>query len=501
MVSRATEIHARTLELFDVLGVADEFVAEGHVLGAVQFIARGRPVARLSLRDVDSDFPAKLALPQAVTERILGERLARHGVTVERGAALRGLAPEPDGITAHLATGSGTTAVRAQWVVGSDGFHSAVRRLLGIPFEGTDYPGLWGALDAQVDGWTYPLDEIPVFLDGDGFWAMPLPGGWHRLYFRRNGGEEGPTADEAQAVLTRHDVEGRVLGVRSAGTYRIHFRTAERFSKGRVFLTGDAAHVCSPVLGEGMNTGIQDACNLAWKLALVTGRRAPVGLADSYDTERRAVDRAAGAASDEGQSGTTLTDPAAMHARDLGMAVQFATPAAQAVVTEAQVDLLTNYRHSPIVGSHRARERDGAHRPAWSGPSPGDRVPDAGPLVRSDGTSIRLRSLMRPARHVLLVLVGEADDDAVGRCAGMVGRIVEPWRDLVESHVVVVRDQAPARIGICEVVADPELAVHARLGAADDTLYLVRPDAYLAFRSEPPDERAFHRYAQRVFLR
>jgi 2-polyprenyl-6-methoxyphenol hydroxylase-like FAD-dependent oxidoreductase len=466
LVSRATEIHARTLELFDALGIVDPFLAAGLAMRDVPFYSDGRLVATMGLGGISSPFPAKLSLPQSETERLLLDHLGQAGVHVERGLELDLLEDRPDGVRARLRRPDGTLeTVESAWLVGCDGSRSSVRRGAGIGFDGHDYPGRWGIVDAEVSGWPYGDDRIPVFLGKDGFWAMPLPGGRLRLYFRHEGDAPAPTAEETERLLARYvPAETRVLGVANAATFEIHFRVAERFRRGRTLLAGDAAHVCSPVGGEGMNTGIQDAANLAWKLGLVVAGRAAAGLLDSYELERRAVDRAAGEASEQAQAISQLADPDAAPGRDRALAEEFATQASQLIATETNVDLLVTYRESPIVGSDGPRGQ-------WGGTLPGERVRDAGPLVDAEGNALQLRDVLRGYRHTLLVL-------GAGH-PGTLGAVAE--RRLGGGRVATVA------VGSAGGMSDPAGAVARALGGRDGSLYLVRPDGYLGYRGEPTD--------------
>ncbi|HSJ72781.1 MAG TPA: FAD-dependent monooxygenase [Miltoncostaeaceae bacterium] len=249
--------------------------------------------------------------------------------------------------------------MRASFVVACDGVHSRLREAAGIPFEGGDYPGRWAVMDAEVDGWPYGPAEIPVFLDGDGFWAMPLPGGRLRLFFRDDAAGEAPEVADAQAVIDRHVPGG--ASIRTADNracFGLHHRVARRYRAGRVLLAGDAAHAMTPVNGQGMNTGVQDAANLARKLRLALDGAPPVVL-DSYEAERRPVAVAAVEGSGAVHEANLLTGEAAA-ARDLSLVVAFAAPARGA----------GGRRVRPRAGRRRPRQPDRGRRP------PGRRRPN-----------------------------------------------------------------------------------------------------------------------------
>ena len=482
--SRASELHARTLEVLDAMGAADDLVAAGLVLRGITFMSRGRVVARLSTAGIDSAFPARLALPQSDTERILEVHLAQAGVTVERERGLVDFVDDGTGVTATFQDAHGKrTAIRAAWLVGCDGVHSAVRQHLGLAFDGEDYSGVWAIVEARIDGWACPPGEAFVFLGPHTMWSGPVPNGRRRLYFRHDADTGLPGTDEVQAVLARHVPGARVCEIVDRGSFRIHRRMASRFRVGRVVLAGDAAHVCSPSAGVGMNAGMQDAANLAWKLALVGAGRAPDALLESYEVERKAADALAMALSHEAQTDMLVCD--AVH--DRALAVHLARSTAQTLATEAGVELQIHYRDSPIV----AGVRDGMRVPAeaWpDGPAPGDRVPDAGPLVDASGSPRSLGQVLRGQGHTLLVLAGEADDESRHRYARLISETINRLSAVVRrGYLVIIADGPPAPADTVAVLADPTLGVHGRLGAAADTLYLVRPDGYLAFRGEPPD--------------
>ena len=492
--SRASELHARTLEVLDAMGAAGDLMAAGLPLRMVTFVSRGRRVAQIATAGIDSSFPARLALPQSDTERILESHLASMAVAVERERELLDFLDDGAGVTATFRDARGErTAIRAGWLVGCDGVHSAVRQRLGLAFDGEDYPGIWAIVDATIDGWACAPDEVFVFLGADTMWSGALPGGCRRLYFRHDAAGL-PGAEAAQAALARHVPGARIREVVNRGAFRIHRRIADRFRVGRVLLAGDAAHVCSPSAGVGMNAGMQDSANLAWKLGLVVAGRAAPSLLDTYEEERKAADAAAMSLSHAAQTDMLVAD--AVH--DRALAVHLARPTAQMLETEAGVELSIHYRASSIV----AGVRDGTRVPAdsWpAGPAPGDRVPDAGPLVTGAGEQRSLRDVLRGPRQTLLLLAGDAGDESQRRYADLITRTTDRFGDLVAGYLVVIADAPPPGAVAAAVLADPTLGVHGRLGAAADTVLLVRPDGYVAFRGEPPDPAALEAYLGELF--
>lgn len=290
--SRAIGMSSRSLEVLDELGAADEAVERGTPCHGATFYSQGRRIGRLDLTTArHTRFPFMLALPQSDTELVLERQLERLGGTVERGVRLIELSA--DGLV--LDGSAGRQEVAADWVVGADGAHSTVRKLSGIEFSGRATDDVFVSLDAFVRDGPPRGDGHYYFFPGGLAVIVGLPDGSYRLTALLR------TADRDDADLDQGDIEaliergiGRDLGVRelrNAGwgiaKVRINSRIASRFRAGRCLLAGDAAHIFGPVGGQGMNGGIQDAHNLAWKLALVAAGRAHEGLLQSYEDERR----------------------------------------------------------------------------------------------------------------------------------------------------------------------------------------------------------------------
>ncbi|RTL90157.1 MAG: FAD-dependent oxidoreductase, partial [Hyphomicrobiales bacterium] len=292
--SRALAIHARTLELYRQLDLAEAVLARGRRVPAVNLWARGEKAARISFDAVGAGltaFPFLEIFPQDEHERLLIDRLATFGVAVERNTELIGFFDEGDGVGARLRGPDGTEEIcEATYLAGCDGAHSTVRGLLQAGFPGGTYGRVFYVADVEASG--PALDgELHIDLDEADFLAVfPLAGaGRARLI--------GTVRDERAAraeTLTFTDVGARAIAHMKVAvetlnwfsTYRVHHRVAEHFRFGRVFLLGDAAHIHSPAGGQGMNTGIGDAINLAWKFAATLGGFAPDSLLDSYEAER-----------------------------------------------------------------------------------------------------------------------------------------------------------------------------------------------------------------------
>ncbi|WP_428551514.1 FAD-dependent monooxygenase [Reyranella sp.] len=371
--SKALVLWSRTLELLDDAGYVKGFLSAGmQAHGAT--ISTGREiVANVSLDSIDSRYPYALMIPQSETERVLDEHLVARGVTVERPVELTKFTDTGSGIEATLKKASGETeTVSADWLIGCDGAHSSVRHGLGFAFEGSTLQSDWALADGFIAG-LEPKDRLHIFWHRDGILAFfPIVGDRWRV-IGDLGAAEGeshradPTLEEIQALLSHRS--GRDLVMTNPywlACFRINERKVKDYRKGRVFLAGDAAHIHSPAGGQGMNTGMQDAFNLAWKLSLVIQGSARPALLDSYSPERSAVGdrvlRNAGRLTEA----AIARNPIVQGVRNT--IVRFATsfPLIQHKIADQLSEMDIGYPDSPLTFT------DGI---GGSGPSPGERWP------------------------------------------------------------------------------------------------------------------------------
>ncbi|MCG6876393.1 MAG: FAD-dependent monooxygenase [Betaproteobacteria bacterium] len=297
--TKALGVQARTLEIYSRLGIVDRALELGKRGTGGNIWAEGRHMARVSLGDAGESvtpYPYILILGQDDNERIMGDKLHDWGVAVQWRTELVGLQQAPDNVAATLKLPDGTTrTVTANRVAGCDGAHSAVRELSGITFPGAPYEHVFFVADTEVTGSMVP-DEVNVFLWREGFHLFfPMRGKDHwRIVGILPPALRDKDDVKFESVIPALRGEAGDLSFKACtwfSTYRIHHRSAARFRDRRCFLLGDAAHIHSPVGAQGMNTGLQDAYNLGWKLALVVQGRADAALVDSYEDERVPVAR------------------------------------------------------------------------------------------------------------------------------------------------------------------------------------------------------------------
>ena len=293
--TRALGVQARTLEIYSQLGIVERALELGKRGTGASLWANGRKTAHVPLGDAGkrlSPYPFILILGQDDNERIMGEKLGDWDLAVQWETELVGLAQEPGQVVAKLKVPDGATRkMTAAWVAGCDGARSAVRELSGITFPGAPYEHVFFVADVEATGNMVP-DEVNVYLWRSGFHLFfPMRGAdhWRVVGILPANLRDRMDLDFDAVAPGVRDEAGASLAFQSCtwfSTYRIHHRAAARFRDRRCFLLGDAAHIHSPVGAQGMNTGLQDSYNLAWKLALVVQGRADEALLDSYEQER-----------------------------------------------------------------------------------------------------------------------------------------------------------------------------------------------------------------------
>ncbi|MGV9743479.1 FAD-dependent monooxygenase [Rhodococcus zopfii] len=496
--AKAVGVQPRTLEVFEAMGVLRPILdAAIRMRGQIVYV-NGAEQMRLELSLPPGVPFGFVGIPQYETERVLAERLQSLGTRIERGTRLTSFEQDHDGVTAVLTGPDGDETVRAQYLAGCDGAHSVVRKTLGLTFEGAAFTEQYMLGDVEVDwsqphGWGIRSMHVTDGVTDDLLVCIPLPG---RRRYRmsmlvpdelaagpasadnvEHGFEGGrkPELRHIQAVLDRLSPEPvRASNLRWSSVFKISHRIVDSYGRGRVFVAGDAAHIHPPTGAQGMNTGIQDAHNLAWKLALaVAGVGAP-GLTDTYDAERRPV-------------GEEVVGRTVRSARE-GIGAGETDPG---YVIRREAQLLIRYADSPLV----AGDADG------SSVAPGSRAPDARGLTRAAVSfPFRLFTLLGGERHTLVLYA----DRSVGP------------KELAHLEAVAAASAAAAHGHLdTYLVASPEAAVddtvlplvrdrdgefaQAYGTSGHRSVFVVRPDGYLGFRQGEPDADGVTTYLKSTF--
>jgi len=291
--SRAAVIHARTLEVLEDLQVTPRLHEQGRIVSRFTVRDRDRVLATIRFDSLPTRYPYTLMVPQQITEAILLQRLRELGGTVHRPYSIGDVRQGEDGVLVTLdADGAPAHTVRARYLVGADGMHSAVRERAGIGFTGDKYAQSFVLADVRMD-WPIPADEVMLFFAPDGLVVVaPLPGDDYRIVATMDDAPEVPGLDDVQALLDTRGPAARAARVHEmvwSSRFRVHHRLADRYRAGRILLAGDAAHVHSPAGGQGMNTGIQDALVLGRALSAIARDKADERVLDQYEATRRRV--------------------------------------------------------------------------------------------------------------------------------------------------------------------------------------------------------------------
>jgi 2-polyprenyl-6-methoxyphenol hydroxylase-like FAD-dependent oxidoreductase len=516
--ARASVIQPRTLEILERLGILDRFLGAGVPCREV-IVTRPdlTPLQTVSYDDLDAPFRFSLSIEQSRTERLLLAHLERLGGRVERQVALRRLVQDEDGVTAVLARRDGSEeVVRCRYLVGCDGAHSTVRHQLGVAFEGETKTRVFAIAEGRVD-WRVPLppDQIRMFVGDSQVFCGPFREG-RCLIVGQHDTSAGlppphaePSLEEVQEIIDSRTPGGTISDVTWKAYFHCDLRQADPYAVGRVFLAGDAAHVQSPAGGQGMNTGIQDAYNLGWKLGLVLEGRAPVSLLDSYHPERHRAGKNMLLLNDylyrvEMEARVDLPPPKDLR-RHLAVFLG-SQEVVQQRLRRAVAELNVNYRHSPIVGQHRSAHSPGqpsadlgAQHHFDAAPHSGDRAPDVRLERHPSGEVVPLRYLRAGTKHHLFLVAGRrAGSDTYERLQAMRDEVARDHADTIAVGLVVPDVSAPLRASGA-VLLDRRGEFHERYGATTDCLYLIRPDDYIGFRSQPVDRNALRAHLARVF--
>lgn len=415
--SRANFVHARGSEVLDRLDALDGLPEESVRAMTITSYAGDRPMMRLRFGDPGLDTAAPpMVISQARVEARLRERLAALGGRPEWGNGLVEAQQDATGVTAVLADG---TTIRAGWLVGCDGTGSTVRKLAGIAFPGVKISERFLIVDGRLEG-EPALDRSGTsgWTHADGvFGAMPMPGDQWRLLAYDAAFQDDKPGEEQIAERMRHILPQRTglpglrLGeVTWASLFRVHRRLADAYRAGRILLAGDSAHAHAPFGGQGMLTGLGDAENLAWKLALVVRGRAGDALLDTYEAERRPLATTVLRGSTAATKVNIAGSPIGRLLRDQVLMRLFNTAWLQRWATYSTSQLWVSYRRGPLGGR-------------GSKPRPGDRVGDLA-CERADGSRTRLHAELRGAWAVL------GDDDAFEAARRRLGdQVVRLHRD------------------------------------------------------------------------
>jgi 2-polyprenyl-6-methoxyphenol hydroxylase-like FAD-dependent oxidoreductase len=499
--SKALVVHTRSLEALDTLGVAADIVSRGEPVEAVNFMNRDHLLAKIHTIGLDSPYPFMLCVAQNETEAALTAQLQRLGLAIERSIELISFTQDESEVTAILQHADGQTeTVHSRWMVGADGSHSSVRHGLNLSFDGFPYEDKFWLADVYVNWQLEPHQIYNFVADKGSCMAFPIQGNRFRLLGNTPLGGD-PNSDPTLAAI-----QTLVDHVCPSGTelhdpvwlanFKVHHRKVSNYRQGRIFLIGDAAHVHSPAGGQGMNTGIQDAHNLAWKLALTAKGLVQPALLASYHPERNAVGEQVLKTTDRLLKLMTMQNPVARTIRDHALALASTQEGFTDKMKSSLSQLDIAYPDSTLTSGNTT---------AKGGIPAGERAPEA--LLSSETpphTSIRLSDMYRGGKFSLVLLAGaNATQEDYTNLSELADTVASNYKDSVDVHIVVAGVVRPTALANWNgsILYDVALALHHRYGFSTTSAYLLRPDGYVGFSSQPASRTDLTTYLARFLIK
>jgi len=491
-VSKALILHVRTQEALASMGLTQALRAEAEPLTEIVVHAYGKHVGSWHMDGIDSAAPHPLILGQNRTQHLLLDGLARHGGEVHWGVEATTLEVRDDGASATLRGPDGTeTTVEARYVVGCEGSNSLTRKTLGLNFEGERYSGeQFIQADCRLR-WRLPSGRSYLFLTADGYMmAIEMPGGVTRIFISLpddsaagaaaaaaqlgavEAVHEQPTLDEIAGHLTRlTGIACELSDPVWLARYRTSHRYADRFQARAGFVAGDAAHVHVPIGGQGMNTGVQDAFNLGWKLAGVLKGELTAPVLDSYSAERHPVAAGLIRGTDLAYRGVLRPSEFRQNMARLLGPFLVRSETVQTFVRNTLEELKIAYPDSPLNF-----DAGGA-----GGPAPGERTLDATVVSGESGATTRISALSAGPAWTLLLFA--ADTASLSEAVAVAGEAKRRFGVGVEARIVWPSHDRPNGVDEAALLFDPLREAHRKYGVQSPAIFLLRPDTFVGARA------------------
>jgi 2-polyprenyl-6-methoxyphenol hydroxylase-like FAD-dependent oxidoreductase len=462
--SKALVVHARTLEFMDILGVADEMVRRGYTSPGIDFSSNAEKPLRANMYGLDTKFPFILVLPQAETEAILERRLNDLGIEVERGRSLTDFKETDAGIISTVeCLQDGEFEIESQYLVGADGSKSTVRKTLGLPFEGNSYD--WTAFlgDVQLEGHQAEGGTEQHSGDRGLAFIVPFDDGSHRIVtidrnYQGNKDTRELKIEELQESISA--ILGKPVQLSKPKwltRWGASLRLAPMYSVGKVFLGGDAVHTHSPAGGQGLNTGIGDAFNLGWKLALAVEGTAPKTILNTYNEERHEIGKKVLRTSDFLLKSLLLRQPLLRRLRTLLFQLLIPLPSVQRNLALNLSGLGISYE-------------------TVKGNLVGRRIPDM-ELMTAQHELVRLYQLLSFPGYTMLLFI---DPDEARQQREKIDRLVRYADDRLQIQIVLNNGLPELHDFEANTLVDYRGDLETKLGAKTNRIILIRPDGYVA---------------------
>lgn len=516
--TKALSVQSRTMEVFEDMGIVNEVLERGRIVSGFSFYNEDKRIFQVASGELDTPYPFNMLYPQFETERSLYGHLNNLGTEVEWNTEILELEQE-NGIKVRLQNADGKVeSLEPDYLIACDGGRSFCRKALDIKLKGETFDSEFLIADLTLDWANPPMKDewhgyftdqgfvLMASLDGKDSWRMVMEVPWDMQDESDTSYYEQPTFAEFQKMFEMLDpIPGLKLTEPNwISRFRIHRRIIDRFRYGNVFFAGDAGHLHSPAGGQGMNTGIQDAYNLAWQLALVYRGMARPELLDTYNAERYPLIKRQVQTTDAAFKMMLLRHPVSRAIRDrLVSLLNNIEPVLNRMEQRASM-ITINYRNSPIVDEYRELPlylgnpiKEIAELGVWrdfgEAPRAGDRAPDL--AFNSNGTEKRLFEIIQGTSHKLLMFVGNYNEPNFEEDFKQRYSLLEQKYGEAIDPVLIHMNELPFAVNEkISVIQDDEGELHQRYGAHSHCIYLIRPDGYIGYRSQPAKLNLFLEY-------
>lgn len=508
-LSKATTIMPRTLEEFQLRGLHERTIGLGKIMRGFSAFYQGQIIFKADYDRISSDFNFLVNIPQCDVELVLREELERLGGNIEWGVTLTELKDHGDRVEAKLTHADGKTEeLEVPWLLGCDGAHSVVRKTLGLKFHGNAYKDTWLLADLNID-WKFTAESSYSFFSEDGVLAIfPMPKGRHRIYILQTLKHQlgrDPSFNDIKDAVERIAPGLCTLSKPDwMAEFKCHHRKVKNYRNkdGRVFIGGDAAHIHSPETGLGLNTGMQDSFNLAWKLAAVHHGKAPFSLLDTYDQERSYVGNQVVKLSDVTHKMTAQFSAMGSMIRSRMWRIFSNHIRVRHEKFEDGLQLRVLYKPNPFVENHGKvdpfRLKELPEMVAGARCLEAKLLP---PDAQTDQKQfIRLYDHLDPKCPQLMIMAGPDNSKETLACIRELIALTAPIRDQIKVLVILARQNMQGFEDIqATVLLDPTHHFHHHYGAETGALFVVRPDSYIGFSSRPIETKKTSKYLKRLF--
>lgn len=466
--SKALGVHIRTLEMLIPSGLVDNVIQQGMPLNKIVAKTNGKILAQLAFEKVDAPFPHAVLLPQNKTENILLNHIKTQGGSIQWQTEFINFNQAEDHISVTTKTSNSEQTHQYAWLIACDGAHSTVRHQCGLKFTGGQYDMNWWLADVEIES-EIPKDTITAYFSNHGVCAVfPIKDNWFRLIIiMPNDCSETINLERLTERAKKYITDPfKIKQQRWLSDFRVSHRLIETYRQQRIFFAGDAAHIHSPVGGQGLNTGLQDIQNLAWKLALVQSGHANIKILDSYQQERMPVGKAVLQEVDSMTKAILLRHPIAIWLRNTCVPWITSIKPLQNRLLAKLSELTINYQHSDIVHQHGKTGKLCAGR----------LIPNINFNYKKDQKN--LFYLLHDKSHHLLIFCHRFKN--LSAAINLANDIQKKYGRLIESHLITASDESIPS-STCTLILDKDWQTHKKLKLTGPCLTLVRPDQYIGY--------------------